>query len=641
MYLLENSFLDKTNQLIDKNIENPTYSIDEICRDLGISRSQLFRHIKEKTSHSPSLYIRQRRIHKGKELLDSTPLKIAEIAYRVGIDSPQSFSKYFTDEFGISPSEYRKPRENGQADLIAAPPNLETLTQPFPTIHQFPALRINNWWLGLGTVLLIWASIFVWQQFTASTNSTSIDLASSPVPTENSIAVLPFKNLGAAENSFFSDGIMEQIHTSIALIDHLIVISKTSSMRYRDTKKTTPQIAKELNVNYILGRTVLQVGTTVHINIELIKANEDRVVWANNYEGELSTIFSHMSTLAKEIANELNQKLSTAQNKKIERVPTTNLEAYNEYLKGKQLQLTRAKAGLEASIQRFDKAFALDPTFADAYSYKASSYYLLGSLDYMDLQKSYQMAEKNALTAIRLDENNGMAYAILANVYRSQNKWEQSLSTYQVALKHSPNDAQINYWYSLALRSVGRLDEAIRYSTKAVALDPLYPVVLVGHIGNCSYAGRFDLAEKSIKDGAILFSNSYLYYYATAFYFINKHDYKSALEEFRKSDRLNSDVKSIKTLIVYCQLKSGQKDLAEPYLRSLTDTAENYTFFAIIYAGLNDKESCLHYLQKGVDVGILPEYLKVSPIFTFLHSDSRFKAILQRIGLADSPSLTQ
>lgn len=640
MYLLEDSFLNKINQLIDRNTENPAYSIDEICRELGISRSQLFRHIKEKTGLSPSLYIRQRRIHKGKELLDNTSLKITEIAYQVGIDSPQSFSKYFTDEFGISPSEYRKPRENGQADLMAPPPHPVTLTKTFPAFDQFFSFKINFWWIGLGTVLLIWVSIFVWQQIDKSKHPSSVNLVPSPVPTENSIAILPFKNLGATETSFFSDGIMEQIHTSIALIDNLIVISKTSSLRYRDSKKTTPQIAKELNVNYILAGTVLQEGNTVRINVELIKASEDRVVWANNYEGQLSTIFSHMSTIAKEIANELNQKLSTAQNKKIERVPTTNLEAYNEYLKGKQLQLTRAKAGLEASIQRFDKAFALDPTFADAYSYKASSYYLLGSLDYMDLQKSYQMAEKNALTAIRLDENNGMAYAILANVYRSQNKWGQSLSTYQVALKHSPNDAQINYWYSLALRSVGKLDEAIQYSTKAVALDPLYPIVLVGHIGNCSHAGRFDLAEKSIQDGAVLFSDSYLYYYATAFYFINKHDYKSALEEFRKSDRLNSDVKSIKTFIVYCQLKLGQKDLAEPYLRSLTDTPENYTFFAIIYAGLNDKERCLHYLQKGVEVGILPEYLKVSPIFIFLHSDSRFKVILQKIGLADSPSGT-
>jgi TolB-like protein/AraC-like DNA-binding protein/Tfp pilus assembly protein PilF len=639
MYLLENSFLDKINQLIDKNTENPAYSIDEICRDLGISRSQLFRHIKDKTGLSPSLYIRQKRIHKGKELLDNTHLKIVEIAYRVGIDSPQSFSKYFTDEFGVSPSEYRKPREKGQADLIAPPPISETLTNTFPNVHQLPTFKINHWRFGLGAVLLIWVSIFVWEQVNESTLPS--DKILYPVPTENSIAVLPFKNLGAAETLFFSDGIMEQIHNSIALIDNLIVISKRSSMRYRDTKKTIPQIAKELNVNYILGGTVLQVGNKIRINAELIKANEDRVVWANNYEGELSTVFSYMSTVAKEIAAELNQELSTAQSKKIDRAPTANLEAYNEYLKGKQLQLTRAKAGLEASIQRFDNAYALDPTFADAYSYKASSYYLLGSLDYMDLQKSYQMAEKYALTAIRLEEGNGMAYAILANVYRSQNKWEQSLSTYRVALKHSPNDAQINYWYSLALRSAGRLNEAIQYSTKAVALDPLYPVVLVGHIGNCSYAGRFDLAEKSIRDGAILFRDSYLYYYATAFYFINKHDYRSALEEFKKSDRFNSDVKSIKTFIVYTQLKLGQKELAGPYLRSMTNSPENYPYFAIIYAGLNDKVHCLKYLEKGAAVGILPEYLKVSPLFTFLHSESRFKAILQKIGLADSPSLTQ
>jgi hypothetical protein len=113
------------------------------------------------------------------------------------------------------------------------------------------------------------------------------------------------------------------------------------------------------------------------------------------------------------------------------------------------------------------------------------------------------------------------------------------------------------------------------------------------------------------------------------------------LEEFKKSDRFNSDVKSIKTFIVYTQLKLGQKELAGPYLRSMTNSPENYPYFAIIYAGLNDKVHCLKYLEKGAAVGILPEYLKVSPLFTFLHSESRFKAILQKIGLADSPSLTQ
>jgi tetratricopeptide (TPR) repeat protein len=251
----------------------------------------------------------------------------------------------------------------------------------------------------------------------------------------------------------------------------------------------------------------------------------------------------------------------------------------------------------------------------------------------MEEKASIRKAEQNALTALRLDAQNGMAYATLANVYRQQNKWEQAVTTYKIALKHSPNDAQINYWYSITLRTVGEFDKAIQYSTKAIALDPLYPTILFGHIGNCSYAGKYEMARASMEEGKALFSDYYMYYYVRGFYYVNLGDYQAALKEFQTADSMNPRMKSIQSYIAFCQGKLGQQAAVKSYLASLTPTPDNYDGFAVAYAGLNDKEQCFHYLQLSAAQGHLPEYFKVSPLFKFLRGDKRFDELLQQFGL--------
>ena len=389
-----------------------------------------------------------------------------------------------------------------------------------------------------------------------------------------------------------------------------------------------------MNVNYILEGTVLQLDKKVRITVELSRANDNRVVWSKNYEGEMKDIFGYMSTVAKEIATELNQKLSVSLNKKLEKVPTQNINAYNEYLQGEQLLKARSKDKMEVAILKFDKAIGLDPNFADAYAQKASAYYLLGDDNHIDLKTSIKLVEQNALTAIQLDAENGMAYANLAKVYQKQNKWEQANASFKIALKNSPNDTQINYWYSLMLRSVGEVDKAILYSTKAITLDPVYPTVFVGHVGNYMYAGKMKLAQKALEDGKPLFGEFYMYYWAKGFYYIFQNDYETALREFDKGFGMNH-VGSFKRMMVYCQAKLGQKEAVETYLKSLKESPENYENFATTYAGLGKADKRIEYLQKMSEIGITPNYLKVSPLFAFLHSDARFEAILQKNGLVN------
>ncbi len=624
----ENEWLEKLNQLIENNLDNPNFTTDDYYRELGLSRSHMFRLVKEHSQLSISLYIRQRKLLKAKELLDNSDLKIAEISYQIGMDSPQSFSKFFTKEFGISPMEYRKLKLVPDEKIISDVVGLEAIV--VNNISQNLSKKYLYFGLSI-TVLLIFAvGFFLLQKGSKALNTEGVSETGS---NENSIAILPFKSLGAPETAFFVEGAMEQVYSSLALIESLKVISRSSSSLFQDSKKTIPQIAQELQVSYILEGSVLQIGNKVRVSLDLIQGDANRVVWTKSHDGNTEDVIAFLNNVTKEIAVKLNQRLSTQLTNQLDKVPTAHPDANNEYLQGRQLLLTREKEKIEASLLKFDEAIAIDPNFSMAYANKASAYFALGDFQHMSLDSSFRLAEKAALTAIRIDSENGMAYGVLANIYRNQNKWEQAITTFQIALKYSPNDVQINYWYSLVMRSIGKFDDAIQYSRKAVALDPLQSLALVGHIGNCSYAKRFDLAQEAIKNGEILFDNSFFFHWAVAFYYLNLEDYDKALKEFKRSRELNAQLRQIGVMIAYTQAQLGQIESANIYLQMLPQTVDNYPAFATVYAGLGNKEQCLKYLELGIDKNLLPDYIKVSPVFTFLHNDKRFQAILQKVGL--------
>ena len=639
MQVNENSIFEKLNLLIEQNIEKAGYSIDDICLELGISRSQLFRLIKEKTNLSPSRFIRQKRLTEGQSLLEKTNLRIVEITSLIGFDSQQTFSKYFTEEWGVSPTDYRKNKENNSDNVIQLPLDndvqipenpIELIEKSEPVIPKTPlkTFQRKQFYIVLTAIAVIILGGFLW-----NTNSFLHNNMSQSA--NNSIAILPITSGDTTEASMIADGLTEQIHTTLTSLENLRVISKNSSELFKNSKKTMPQIASELNVEYILDGKVRKTDKGVRISLELVKASEDQVFWTKQYDGKPTDTIDFINKIANEVGNELRKRLKSVNPIAINGMPTQDLEAYQEYLKGKQLMLIRTKDKLEAGIERFDRAIALDPGFADAFAQKASAYHILGNSSFIEMEKSVQLAEQNALAALQIDAENALAYAVLANVYRQQNKWEQAVTTYRIALKYSPNDALINYWYSITLRSIGVFDKAIEYSTKAISLDPLYPTILFGHIGNCSYAGKFKLAEESIKEGKELFSNYYIYYYVTAFYYLNLNNYKAALENFQVANQLSPHTITVESFIAFCQARLGQQELAKAYLASLPQTLDNYDYMAVIYAGLNDKEQCFHYLQLAAAQGRLPEYFKVSPIFKILHGDKRFDQILEKFGLLD------
>lgn len=624
---IENNIIKKLDAYIMANLENPNFATDDILKEIAISRSQLYRLIKDNYNLSISLYIRQKKLAYAKKLLEKTDLKISEITYKIGFDSPQSFSKFFTLQYNISPTEYRKSHILVNEKVIVQPAPFE---KPSNNINPKTGPSNKYYWVIISFILLILAAVFYWWQ---SNKKAGFKNYTETQNVEKSIAILPFKNLGNANTSYFSEGIMEQIHNMIASLSELKVISSNSTKKYTNTQKNSQQIGNELHVNYILGGSVLQLQNQVRITMELVQVTDNRVIWAKNFEGDSENIFEYMSSIATEVTKALNQKLSVTQQSKIEKIPTHNLAAYNEFLQGQQLLNLRTMDKMEASIVKFDNAIKLDPNFADAYANKAIAYFVIGNNQLNEAETSYKFAEKNALMAIKLDPDNGKAYAVLAQNYAEHNKWEQAITTSNIALKLSPNDAQINYWFSLTVRSIGQMDEAIKYSSKAIVLDPLAPHVYGGHIINCAYAGEFEMAEKAIKTGELFFKDAALFHYAKGFYYINRKDFNNALVSFQRSDALDSTDYYNKSLITYCKGMLGDDTAVNNFIKTVPLLPESHKYFAIVYAGIQNKDLCLKHLELAAKINSSPYYLKVSPLFKFLQGEPRFEAVLSKLGL--------
>lgn len=639
MISTDNLLVEKLNRLIDDNLDNPAFTVDSICQEIGISRSQLHRNVKEQTGLSISLYIRKRRLLKARHLLQTTELRISEIGDVVGINNPQNFSTYFIEEFKVSPTEFRK------LDFLLAGVN-----QPLPTPETAPVgpaqptsekpvdapktrsrFLPGRRWISFGimSLLLIGAGLYGWLENRP---------ARPPVqPVINSLAVLPFTNLGDDESGSACEEIMDEVHTSVSLIKNLKVISRSSSDQYKDTKKSIWQIGDELQVANILKGRVLKTGNQLQVKVEIIGTQNNRRVWTQTYSAAFKDIFALTNQIVEEVARQLKLTISTSTTEKLAQARTRSIEAYNFFLQGRQLMVTRTKANVLESITRFNQALALDSTFAEAHALKAEAYLILLDLGYTDAKKAYQLTERSALTAIRFDPTNSTAYAVLGNLYHDTYQWQAAENSFRIALQHNPNDAQANYWYSLLLRSLGRLDEAIRYSTEAVSLDPLYPVIMAGHTVNCIYGNRFDLAEASIKNGQGLFDNSFLYYTVQGYLAMTRKNYDRAVMDFQKGIDLNPDYKRPASSLIYCDAKRGNRRRALTYLHNLTEITPRADYDrAVVYAGLGDTDKCLNYLKKAADAGYIYRDMKIYPVFKPYWSHPVFKAILHQYKLPDA-----
>src|SRR5664280_888681 len=292
---------------------------------------------------------------------------------------------------------------------------------------------------------------------------------------EKTIAVLPFRNLSNDTTQLpFCDGFMEDILNNLQKVKSFTVRPRTSSYQYKDTKKSTAIIGKELNVNYLVGGSVGREGNNLKIRVSLIDAKADKQMWSNDFPGEMNQLFSLQSEIAKEIATELKAELTPEDIKKIEKKPTENPEAYNYYLQGNYYYWKGGGWGdSNTAIALYNKAIGLDPGFALAFTGIAKC--LLDEYwNYQDrrediLRKSKQEIEK----AFEIDPDLPDAHLALGiYYYYAYLKYPDALKQFELVMKYQPKNTDAIYWSAYVHRRAGNWEMAKPEFEKAVELNP-------------------------------------------------------------------------------------------------------------------------------------------------------------------------
>jgi eukaryotic-like serine/threonine-protein kinase len=297
-------------------------------------------------------------------------------------------------------------------------------------------------------------------------------------PAASGIAVLPFESLSPdKENVFFADGVYDGVSTKLAKVANLKVISHNSVAKYRGARNTQ-EIGRALNVAYVLQGSVRREAGRIHLNAQLIDTRTDAHVWAQEYDRDLSDVFALQSEIAQKIADQLGTEVSSTEKAAIQEPPTTDLLAYDSYLRAKDLInrisfSTRAKEDLTQAVQLLDQAIARDPLFSLAYGELAGAHdriYFLG-FDHTDAR--LKLSEAAIQTVRRLRPDSGETHLALAqHFYWAYRDYERAKQELAVARRTLPNESRIPLLSGYIDRRQGHWEKSLEEMKQALELDP-------------------------------------------------------------------------------------------------------------------------------------------------------------------------
>ncbi|HKW33338.1 MAG TPA: winged helix-turn-helix domain-containing protein [Candidatus Acidoferrum sp.] len=468
-------------------------------------------------------------------------------------------------------------------------------------------------------------------------------------PVIRSLAVLPLENLtGDASQEYFADGMTDALITDLAQIGALRVISRTSIMRYKGTRKALPDIARELGVDGIVEGTVTRSGNRIRITSQLIYAPSDQHLWAHGYERDLGDVVTLEGEVAQAIASEVRAALTPEQHTRLSARAAANSGAYEAYLKGRYYWNQRTPRGVQKSIEFFRQATEKDPNFAVAYAGLADAYSFSSILGVLAPKESYPEAKAAATKALVLDPELAEAHAALG-VVKSHYDFDfpGAQREFLKAIELSPNYANAHLFYSGAyLTPMGRHEEAIAEMKKALELDPL-SLPLNNYMGNAYlWAGDYEESFRQFRRTIDMDPTFPLAHFFLAGLLEDTGKFEEAIAEIQKgklllgaspdeTDALAAEVR--KALQTAGSKGYWQKNL-ELTLKFHKKAGPEYhpaIEMAGAYARAGDRENAFRWLEKsfadreGQDITIL----RWLPDFKSLHGDRRFADLLTRMGL--------
>lgn len=463
--------------------------------------------------------------------------------------------------------------------------------------------------------------------------------ASGKQPPINSIAVLPLANLsGDSSQDYLADGMTEELIGRLASIRNLRVISRTSVMQFKGTKQAVPDIAKTLGVDALVEGSVIRDGNRIRVHAQLIRAATDEHFWSETYDRELSDALALESEVAQSIAEKVEVTVSGEEHARLTNTRTVSPEVYEAYLKGRfALDHYSNRADIQKSIQYFEEATKKDPAFAPAYVGLAKAYGQLRTIFIGDRPepldpKAMSMARK----ALQLDPQLVEAHLVLADAEFTEWHWAETEAEYKRALELNPNDAGAHVAMASWLLSQARTEEALTWARRGRELDPIATGDPVSWILFCSH--RYDEALRETRSDLALKPDNPGALWGIGYLLIAKGEPEQAIPFLEKAVSVSHRSPGPIGVLVRAYAHAGRRTDALRLLEELKErNRKGYVpaaAFVNAYLGLGDNDSGLLWLSKACDEhSNIILWLKVHPHFDPLRNDSRFLALLHRVGL--------
>jgi len=483
--------------------------------------------------------------------------------------------------------------------------------------------------IALAVALLAGATLFMKRMLPSSRTEKPIE----------SLAVLPLQNLsGDPAQEYLADGMTEELTTELAQISPLRVISRTSVMQYKGAKKTLPEIARELNVDAVVEGSVQRSGDQVRITAQLIYAPTDRRLWTRSYQRELREVLSLESEIAQAISKEVGSKLSSQQQTRLSASATrvVSPDAYEAYLRGSS---HFDNGALEKANDYFTQAIKLDPNYAPPYVKLATSYYFQAFFNELPPNVAFPKMRDAATKALQRDEALPEAHGVLALVHLHYDwDWAEAEKEFKRALQLNPNQADIRHEYAHFLMAMGRMEESVAESNRAIQLDPMDTILTA-----CVCWHRYSAREYIVSMQQALRSlqtdpNLDWTHIILGWDYEQLGKFQEAISEFQKAVTLSHGNSFSSAALAHAFAAAGKREEALGILASLERPSKHVYVspfdIALIHAALGDKEKAFEWLQRAYEErSAFLVYMKWEPRLDPLRSDPRFQHLQRQVGL--------
>jgi adenylate cyclase len=464
----------------------------------------------------------------------------------------------------------------------------------------------------------------------------------SAQPDSRKIAILPFTNMSPDPNdSYFADGITEEIISTVSNVSGLKVISRTSTMGYKGTNKKMAEIGRELGVGSILEGSLRKAGNTVRITTQLIDVNTDEHIWAQSYNRQLDDIFAVQTDIAREVTDALKTTIQTSESVRISKKPTESATAHSLYLRGRYHWNKRGVGDIKKAMEYFEEALKEDPNFALGYVGLADCHLILAENWAVDRERNREKAKSLSARALELDRELAEAHATRGLLLQSEYVFPEAEEEFRAAIALKPSYASAHQWYSHLLIAQLRWDEALEHLNKALELDPFHPTINMNQTWPYFIRKDYPKALKLAKKAIELDPSNILLRITLAQAYGKMKMFGDARREMNEAIRLSKDTfpslaKQGEAVIAYLEddketvrrlMPELEKTLDDPFGFKAVETAGLY-----FYLGMNDKGfEWLErsYTRREQDLA----YIKTNENLDSVRSDSRYFSLLKRLGL--------